>query len=217
MNQEALKQAVAQTALHYVPENSFIGIGTGSTVNYFIDLLATKKHLIQGTVASSKATEARLKEKGIPVFPLNAVDEITLYFDSADACNPHRQLVKGGKGALTQEKILAAVSQQFLCMIDETKLVKFFGAVPIPVEVIPMARSFVARQILKLQGTPVYRDSFITDNGNIILDVHDWHLAQPIKMEEALNNIPGVVSCGLFANHPADKVLLATKSGVKVL
>jgi len=217
MTQDDIKQVVAKTALEYVPENSIIGIGTGSTVNYFIECLATLKYQIEGAVASSKATETRLKSLNIPVFDLNTVNEIPVYIDSADACNPYLQLVKGGKGALTREKILAAVSQQFICIVDESKCVPILGDFPVAIEVIPMARSYVAREIVKLDGDPVYRENFITDNGNIILDVYNWVIMEPIKLERKLNNIAGVVCCGLFADRSADQLLVGTAKGVNTV
>ena len=217
MTQDELKKHVAKAALEYIPENAIVGVGTGSTVNYFIDFLATIKYKIQGAVASSKATEARLKSLGIPIFDLNTVSEVEITIDSADAYNPYCQLVKGGGGALTREKILAAASHTFLCIVDESKETKIFGTFPIPIEVIPMARSFVAREIVKLEGNPVYRPNFITDNGNIILDVHHWVIAEPIKLERTLNNIPGVVCNGLFADKPADTLLISTQQGLKII
>lgn len=216
-NIEILKQQVAKKALDYVVEDSIIGIGTGSTTHYFIDYLAGIKHQIQGTVASSKATEARLKSHGIPVFDLNTVNEVSVYIDGADAYNVHRQLVKGGGGALTREKILAAASRQFVCIVDASKEAKVFGEFPIPIEVIPMARSFVAREIVKLNGSPVYREHFVTDNGNLILDVYNWTINQPIQLEQTLNNIPGVVCNGLFADYPAHVLLIGTEEGVRIL
>jgi ribose 5-phosphate isomerase A len=214
MTQDEQKQAVANAALGYVEDDMIIGVGTGSTINYFIDLLATIKHRIQGTVTSSIASEKRLKSLGIPTFDLNTVPAPELYIDGADAYNPFCQLVKGGRGALTREKILAAACRQFLCIADESKLVKVFGEFPIPIEVIPMARSFVAREIVKLEGDPVYRQHFVTDNGNIILDVHNWVIAEPIKLERTLNNIPGVVCNGLFADYPAQTLLISTNTGI---
>jgi ribose 5-phosphate isomerase A len=217
MTQDEQKESAAKAALEYIPENAIIGVGTGSTVNYFIDFLATIKHKIQGAVASSHATETRLKLQGIPIFDLNTALEVEIYIDSADAYNPYCQLVKGGGGALTREKILATASDTFLCIVDESKETKIFGTFPIPIEVIPMARSFVAREIVKLEGTPVYRPHFITDNGNVILDVYNWVIAEPIKLERTLNNIPGVVCNGLFAAKPADTLLISTQQGIKVI
>lgn len=217
MTQDEQKQTVAKAALDYVKQDSIIGVGTGSTVNYFIDALATIKHRLQGAVASSTATAERLKSHGIPVFDLNAVEEIEVYIDGADACNSLCQLIKGGGGALTREKILAAASRHFICIIDESKFVKVLGEFPVPIEVIPMARSLVAREIVKLKGDPVYRQGFVTDNGNIILDVHHWVIAEPIKLENSLNNITGVVCNGLFASRPANTVLISSQKGVEVI
>lgn len=217
MNPEELKQAAAIAALDYIEENSIVGVGTGSTVQYFIQALAKIKDKIQGAVASSKATETQLKSFGIPLWDLNSVDNIPVYIDGADACNPYRQLIKGAGGALTREKILAAASERFICIIDESKKVKVLADVPVPIEVIPMARSFVAREIVKLGGQPIYREKCITDNGNIILDVHHWVIAEPLKLEHALNNIPGVVCNGIFAERPADIVLISNPKGMTVL
>lgn len=215
MTSHEMRQAAATAALDYLSDNTIIGVGTGNTVQFFIEALATRKHLIAGAVASSIDTEKKLKALNIPVYDLNTVNEVAVYVDSADACNPYLQLVKGGGGALTREKILASASQQFVCIVDEKKCVKVFGEFPIPIEVIPMARSYVAREIIKLGGYPVYREHFITDNGNVILDIHDWLIAEPIKLESQINNIPGVVCCGLFAQKPADILLIGTDTGVQ--
>jgi ribose 5-phosphate isomerase A len=217
MTQDEQKQAVAQAALEYIEENTLIGVGTGTTIHYFIEALATIKHRLQGAVASSKATETLLKSYGIPVFDLNSINTLEIYIDSADACNLHRQLVKGGGGALAREKILAAASEQFICIVDESKVVKVFGEFPIAVEVLPMARGYVAREIVKLDGDPVYRQGFTTDNGNIILDVHNWIIDEPIKLERTLNNITGVVANGLFADKLADKLLISGAKGIQTL
>ncbi len=217
MNQDDLKQAVAAAALDYVEEHSIVGVGTGSTVNFFVEALASIKHDIEGAVASSVATEKRLKDHGIPVIDFNSVSNLELYVDGADAATKQRVLVKGGGGALTREKILATAAKQFICILDESKLCGVLGEFPIPIEVIPMARSFVAREIVKLNGNPVYRENFITDNGNIILDVYNWELLEPMKMEVVLNNIPGVVSNGIFAARIPEILLIATQSGMKVL
>lgn len=217
MTQEEQKKLVAKAALDYIPENTIIGIGTGSTVNYFIDYLAAYKHRIEGAVASSKATEERLKAQGIPVFDLNTIADLEIYIDGADECNAHRQLIKGGGGALTREKILAAASRQFICIVDGSKMVNVLGEFPVPIEVIPMARSLVAREIVKLDGHPVYRQGFTTDNGNIILDVHHWTIAEPIKLERALNNLTGVVCNGLFADRPANTVIISSDTGIQVI
>jgi len=211
------KQQVAKAALEYVVEDSIIGIGTGSTANYFIDALATIKHKIEGTVASSNATADRLKSHGIPVFELNSVDEISVYLDGADETNQYLHLIKGGGGALTREKIVAAVSKRFVCIADDSKLVDILGKFPLPIEVIPMARSYVARQLVKMGGKPIWREGFTTDNGNVILDVHNLKISEPVKLETQLNAITGVVTNGLFASRPADVLLLGSDKGVRVL
>lgn len=209
------RKLVALAALKYIEEDSIVGVGTGNTVGFFIEALTTIKHKIQGVVASSKDTEARLKSLNIPIFDLNTIDKLDIYIDSADACNIHKQLVKGGGGALTREKILAASTQKFVCIVDAEKVVKSFGDFPIAIEVIPMARSLVAREIVKLGGDPVYRQGFITDNGNIILDVYNWVINEPIKMERTLNNLTGAVCNGLFADSPADILLVGTEQGIE--
>jgi ribose 5-phosphate isomerase A len=198
-------------------EKIVIGIGTGSTANLFIDLLATVRGEIEATVASSEASAARLRSHGLPVFDLNGVDAIDIYIDGADEANAALQLIKGGGAALTREKIVAAVSREFVCIADESKFVKLLGAFPLPVEVVPMARSHVARELLKLGGNPVYREGVTTDNGNIIIDVHDFPLPKPLETEAAINNIVGVVSNGIFARRAADILLLATQNGVSRL
>ncbi len=217
MTQDEMKQAVAKAAIDYVEAGTIIGVGTGSTANFFIDELAKIKHKIDGTVASSVASAERLQGHGIEVFDLNNVSEISVYIDGADETNRHLHLVKGGGGALTREKIVAAASRKFICIADDSKLVDVLGRFPLPIEVIPMARSFVAREIVKLGGEPVLRDGFTTDNGNVILDVHNMDIMEPTKMEQALNNITGVVTNGLFAIKPADVLLLGGKDGVRVL
>ncbi len=217
MTQDEMKQAVAKAAIEYVETGTIIGIGTGSTANFFIDELAKIKGKIEGTVASSVASADRLKGHGIPVLDLNSVDSISVYVDGADESNKYLHLIKGGGGALTREKIVAAVSKKFVCIADESKLVSVLGKFPLPVEVIPMARSYVARQIVKLGGQPVLREGFTTDNGNVILDVHNMEIMEPVKLEETLNHITGVVTNGLFAKRPADVLLLGTKQGVKVM
>jgi ribose 5-phosphate isomerase A len=214
-NQELLKRKVAETALDYIKTGSILGIGSGSTINYFIDALAKIKHKIEGVVAASIETEKRIKNLNIPVFDLNNAGELMLYIDSADEVNPQLQLIKGGGGALTREKIIAAASRSFLCIVDESKYVQMLGQKSLPLEVIPMGRSYVARELVKLGGFPVYREKFITDNGNIILDTQHWDFTDPIKLERLLNNIPGVVSNGLFAQLPANILLMASKDGVK--
>jgi ribose 5-phosphate isomerase A len=217
MNQDEMKKAVAKAALEYVKPDTVIGIGTGSTANYFIDYLADIKGKIEGTVASSEASAERLKSHGIPVFDLNMVDQISVYVDGADETNRQKHLIKGGGGALTREKIVAAVAKQFVCIVDETKVVDILGKFPLPVEVIPMARSYVARELVKLGGEPAYREGFKTDNGNIILDVHNLEIMEPTHFEQELNNITGVVTNGIFAMRPADVVLVGSESGVSTL
>ncbi|MCW8901451.1 MAG: ribose-5-phosphate isomerase RpiA [Gammaproteobacteria bacterium] len=216
MTQDEMKQAVAKAAIEYVEAGTIVGVGTGSTANFFIDELATIKHKIEGTVASSEASAARLKGHGIEVFDLNSVSEIAVYVDGADESNKYLHLIKGGGGALTREKIVAAASKKFVCIADESKLVDVMGKFPLPIEVIPMARSLVAREIIKqIGGEPVLREGFTTDNGNIILDVHNLEIMEPTKIEQILNNITGVVTNGLFAIKPADVLLLGTPNGVK--
>lgn len=216
MTQDEMKQAVAKAAIEYVEAGTIVGVGTGSTANFFIDELATIKHKIDGTVASSEASAERLKGHGIEVFDLNSVSEISVYVDGADESNKYLHLIKGGGGALTREKIVAAASKKFVCIADESKLVDVMGKFPLPIEVIPMARSLVAREIIKqIGGEPVLREGFTTDNGNIILDVHNLEIMEPTKIEQILNNITGVVTNGLFAIKPADVLLLGTPDGVK--
>jgi ribose 5-phosphate isomerase A len=213
--QDIGKRRAAEAALAFVPEGEVIGVGTGSTTNYFIDALAGMRDRIKGAVASSVATEKRLQAAGIELFDLNDVGTLPLYVDGADEATEHRQLIKGGGGALTREKIIAAASQSFVCIVDESKMVRRLGAFPLPVEVIPMARSYVARQIVALGGQPVYRQGFVTDNGNIILDVHGLDILEPIKLEQTLNNIAGVVTNGLFAARGADLLLIGNADGVR--
>ncbi|PIE37307.1 MAG: ribose 5-phosphate isomerase A [Gammaproteobacteria bacterium] len=219
MNQDDKKRAAAQAAIdHILPHldaDSIVGIGTGSTANYFIDGLAAHKHLFDGTVASSDASATRLQEHGIAVYDLNSVSKLDWYIDGADECNHALQLIKGGGAALTREKIVAAVAKTFVCIADDSKLVHTLGEFPLPVEVIPMARSYVARELVKLGGDPVYREGVITDNGNVILDVHNFSIAQPLKTEAAINAIVGVVTNGLFAHRAADVLLMATDTGVE--
>ena len=208
MTQDELKQKVAQAALHYIKDIAIVGVGTGSTVRHFIDYMADLRGQIEGAVSSSEATTAHLKKVGIPVLDLNAVGTLDVYIDGADEVTPHKHMVKGGGGALTREKIIGAASKQFICIVDETKCVDVLGAFPLPIEVIPMARSYVAREMVKLGGQPVWRENFITDNHNVILDVHNLDILDPIKLEQIINNITGVVSNGLFAMRPADVVLI---------
>ncbi len=217
MTQDEMKKMVAHAALEYVEAGAIIGVGTGSTANHFIDALAGIKHKIDGTVASSEATAERLKGHGIAVFELNEVSDIPVYVDGADESNKYLHLIKGGGGALTREKIIAAASDKFVCVADESKLVDLMGTFPLPVEVIPMARSYVAREIVKMGGQPVWRENFITDNGNQIIDIQNLSIMDPVKLEEQLNNIVGVVTNGLFAIRPADVLLLGTEEGVKTI
>ena len=221
MSQDQLKQAVADAALEYIrpllENDSVIGIGTGSTANLFIDALASVKGLVNATVASSEASAARLKSHGIPVYDLNSVNQVDFYIDGADESNAALQLIKGGGAALTREKIVAAVAARFICIADESKLVHTLGQFPLPVEVIPMARSHVARELVKLGGDPIYREGVVTDNGNVILDIYNFPIPQPLAMEQKINNITGVVTNGLFALRPADVLLLGTASGVRTL
>ncbi|MGH8557493.1 MAG: ribose-5-phosphate isomerase RpiA [Methylococcales bacterium] len=215
MAQDDLKFRAAAAALDYLDDHKIIGVGTGSTVNHFIDFLADFKSRLDGVVSSSKASTARLEQIGIPVIELNSAGPIDLYIDGADEINPRLQLIKGGGGALTREKIIAAASRRFICIADESKRVDVLGGFPLPIEVIPMARSFVAREIVKRGGQPEWRKDFVTDNGNQILDVHNLSILEPIKLENELNNIPGIVTVGLFAIRPADIVLLGTATGVQ--
>ncbi len=212
--QDDNKRKTAEAALEYIKGISIIGVGTGSTVNHFINYLADLKSEIEGTVSSSNGTTARLKELGIPVLDLNAVGDIEVYVDGADEVSPQKQLVKGGGGALTREKIIAAASKQFVCIADESKAVDVLGAFPLPIEVIPMARSYVAREMVKLGGQPEWRENFITDNGNQIIDVHNMEIMEPIAMEKTINDIPGVVTVGIFALRPADVILLGSPDGI---
>lgn len=221
VNQDDMKQAVARAALERIKPrlepDSVIGIGTGSTANYFIDALAEIKAQVDATVASSEASAERLRGHGLPVYDLNAVDRVDFYVDGADESNRALQLIKGGGGALTREKIVAAVASEFICICDASKLVHTLGEFPLPVEVIPMARSHVARQLVELGGDPVYREGFVTDNGNIILDVYNFPVPAPLETETRINGITGVVTNGLFAHRPADVLLLGTAGGVETL
>jgi ribose 5-phosphate isomerase A len=207
MTPEQGKQASAERALEYVQDGSIVGVGTGSTVAYFIAGLGRIKHRIEGAVSSSEQSTKQLKALGIPVFDLNATGPLALYVDGADECDAHNRLIKGGGAALTREKIIAAASTQFICIIDQSKLVPLLGKFPVPVEVIPMARSHVAREIVKLGGQPIWREGVVTDNGNWILDVHGWSITDPVKLESELNAIVGVVCNGLFAARGADLVI----------
>ncbi len=217
MDQNALKKAAAEAALAYVERGEILGVGTGSTANFFIEALAPLRDDIPGAVASSLATAERLKKIGIEVLDLNSVASISIYVDGADEVNPALELIKGGGGALTREKVVAAVARTFVCICDDRKKVDRLGRFPLPVEVLPMARSYVARELVKLGGSPAYREGFVTDNGNVILDVWNLDIAVPRQMEERINNIVGVVANGLFALRPADVLLLGTAAGVQTL
>jgi len=217
MTQDELKRAVATAAIQHVPVGSIVGVGTGSTANFFIDELAKIKHKIEGAVASSDATAQRLKGHGIEVLDLNNVTDILVYVDGADEITEHLHMIKGGGGALTREKIVAAVARKFICVADQSKLVNVLGNFPLPIEVIPMARSYVAREIVLLGGQPALRQGFTTDNGNVILDVHGMQIMNPAELERRLNQITGIVTNGLFALRPANVLLLGTDSGVKTI
>lgn len=217
MNADEMKKAAAQAAIEYVENGMIVGIGTGSTANHFIDLLAGIKARIDGTVASSEASAERLRGHGIPVLDLNQVGDLALYVDGADESNHQLELIKGGGGALTREKIVAGASEKFICIADESKLVSMLGKFPLPVEVIPMAQSFVARQLVKLGGQPLLREGFTTDNGNIILDVHNLEIMEPVKLETQINMIPGVVTVGIFAARGADVLILGGPEGARTI
>ena len=217
MNQDEMKRVAAQAAIEYVAQGGIIGVGTGSTVNHFIDELASIKNRIEGAVSSSETSTERLKSHGITVFDLNETGDLDVYVDGADESNQQLHLIKGGGGALTREKIIAGASKKFVCIADESKLVDVLGAFPLPVEVIPMARSFVAREIVKIGGTPVWREGFVTDNGNVILDVQELRIEQPLALEQQLNNIAGVVTVGIFALRPADVLILGTPQGPRTV
>ncbi|QGU33462.1 ribose-5-phosphate isomerase RpiA [Thermochromatium tepidum] len=216
MKQDDLKKQAAEAALAYV-KGGIIGIGTGSTVNHFIDALAGIKGCIEGAVSSSESSTERLRRHGIPVFDLNAVGELDLYVDGADESNHRLELIKGGGGALTREKIVAAASRTFVCIADESKLVEVLGRFPLPVEVIPMARGYVARELVQLGGTPVWREGFVTDNGNLILDVQNLEITDPKGLEQRINNIAGVVTVGIFALRPADVLILGSAQGPRTI
>ncbi|RCU45667.1 ribose-5-phosphate isomerase RpiA [Corallincola holothuriorum] len=214
MTQDELKKAVGWAALEYVEEGTIVGVGTGSTVNHFIDALATRKHDIEGAVSSSEASTEKLKALGIPVFDLNSVGELGVYVDGADEITEHLHMIKGGGAALTREKIVAAVAKQFVCIADQSKLVPILGNFPLPVEVIPMARSYVARELVKLGGDPVWREGVITDNGNYILDVHNLKIMDPPTLETQINQLTGVVTNGIFARRSADIALIGSEQGI---
>lgn len=217
MNHETLKKAAGWEALNYVQPDTIIGVGTGSTTAFFIEALATRKQQIKGTVSSSDASSAKLRALGIPLLDLNQVDSIDLYVDGADEINHHLQMIKGGGGALTREKIIAEAAEKFLCIADASKVVDVLGRFPLPVEVIPMARALVARKLVKLGGLPAYRARYVTDNGNHILDVHNLNILDAQALEQEINAIPGVVTVGLFAARPADIALIAGPGGINRL
>ncbi|ANS86423.1 ribose-5-phosphate isomerase RpiA [Vibrio scophthalmi] len=216
MTQDEMKKEAGWAALKYVEKDSIVGVGTGSTVNHFIDALATIKDDIKGAVSSSEASTAKLKELGIEVFDCNEVARLDVYVDGADEINSYRDMIKGGGAALTREKIVAAISDKFICIVDDTKAVDILGQFPLPVEVIPMARSYVARELVKLGGDPAYREGVVTDNGNVILDVHNMQISNPKEMERSINAIAGVVTVGLFAARGADVVITGTPNGAKI-
>ncbi|WP_194437467.1 ribose-5-phosphate isomerase RpiA [Vibrio fluminensis] len=216
MTQDEMKKEAGWAALKYVEKDSIVGVGTGSTVNHFIDALGSIKDDIKGAVSSSEASTQRLKDLGIEVFDCNDVIKLDIYVDGADEINAYRDMIKGGGAALTREKIVAAISEKFICIVDDTKAVDILGQFPLPVEVIPMARSYVARELVKLGGDPAYREGVITDNGNVILDVHNMQIVNPKEMERAINAIPGVVTVGLFAARGADVVITGTPNGAKI-
>jgi ribose 5-phosphate isomerase A len=217
MDQNQLKQAVARAAIDHIPDNCIVGVGTGSTANYFIDELALIKGRIEGAVASSEASAARLKKAGIRVFDLNVASDVPVYVDGADEVDRQLHMIKGGGGALTREKIVAAVARKFVCIADASKLKDVLGAFPLPVEVIPMARSHVGRELSRLGGRPELRQGFTTDNGNLILDVRGLTITDPVGLEAAINQIVGVVTNGLFARRGADVLLLGTPDGVRTM
>ena len=213
MSQDAGKRAAAEAALKYLVPGEPLGVGTGSTVNFFIDALAARKADVPGAVSSSEASTRRLQAIGIPVLNLNDTGTLSLYVDGADESDAHLRLIKGGGGALTREKIVAAASRTFVCIVDESKLVPVLGKFPLPVEVIPMARSYVAREIVRRGGQPVLRENFTTDNGNVILDVRNLHITDPVALETDLNQLAGVVCVGLFARRPADLLIAGSPGG----
>ncbi|TCL04594.1 ribose-5-phosphate isomerase RpiA [Sodalis ligni] len=217
MTQDELKKAVGWAALKYVQPGTIVGVGTGTTAAHFIDALGTMKHQIDGAVSSSEASSAKLKALGIPLLDLNSVDSLDIYVDGADEINSHMQMIKGGGAALTREKIISAVARRFICIADASKQVDVLGRFPLPVEVIPMARSYVARELVKLGGLPEYRQGVVTDNGNIILDVRNLQILDAVALEDKINALPGVVTVGLFARRGADVALIGTPEGVKVI
>ena len=217
MNQDEKKYEAAKSALNYIESGQVVGIGSGSTVNSLISQLDKVKSKIDGAISSSEYTTKLLKEKNIRILNLSEIGRIPLYIDGADESNSNRQLIKGGGGALTREKIVAYASDTFICMIDDSKFVKSLGNFPLPIEVIKMSQSLVAREMVKLGGRPVLRENFVTDNGNIILDIHNLQISEPLKLEQAINNMPGVVANGIFAMRPANKLIIANNNGIDLL
>lgn len=217
MTQDEMKRNAARAALAFIPANSIVGVGTGSTVNHFIDALGEIKEQIAGAVSSSEQSTTRLKALGIPVLDLNSVTHFSVYIDGADEINPQRHMIKGGGAALTREKIVAAVAETFICIVDSSKQVEVLGKFPLPVEVIPMASAYVSRELAKLGGKPVLRENVITDNGNLIIDVHDLQITDPLATEQHINSIVGVVTNGIFAHRAADIVLVGTAEGTQTL
>jgi len=217
MDQDAKKFIVAKAALEYIQNGTILGVGTGSTVNHLIDLLPGVKDKIEMVVSSSEASTELLKERGFEVTRLNAVNDLDLYIDGADEATKHRHLIKGGGGALTREKVLAGASRKFICILDDSKLVGMLGTFPVPIEVIPMAQAFIARSLVKLRAQPIWRENFVTDNGNHILDVHNLGITNPMEMETRINQMPGVVAVGIFAHRPADVLLISDDTGVRTV
>ncbi len=217
MDQDAKKLIVAKAALDYIQNGTILGVGTGSTVNHLIDLLPGVKDKIETVVSSSDASTELLKERGFEVTRLNAVNDLDLYIDGADEATKHGHLIKGGGGALTREKVLAGASRKFVCILDDSKLVGMLGTFPVPIEVIPMAQAFIARKLVKMRAQPIWRENFVTDNGNHILDVHNLGITNPLEMETRINQMPGVVAVGIFAHRPADVLLISDDTGVRTM
>ncbi len=217
MDAEQKKLIAAKASLDYIEDGAILGVGTGSTVNELIDLLPSIRDKIEAVVSSSTATTTRLEELGFEVSMLNSVGDVDVYIDGADEANKHMQLIKGGGGALTREKILAGASRKFVCIIDDSKQVGMLGAFPLPIEVVPMAQSFVARKMVKMRGQPIWREGFVTDNGNHILDIHNLQITNPLEMETRINQIPGIITVGLFAHRAADVLVVASDTGVRVM
>lgn len=217
MDQSAKKLNVAKASLEYIRDGFVLGVGTGSTVNFLVDLLPDIRGKIESVISSSRETTERLEGHGFSVSTLNSVGDLDLYIDGADEATKHMHLIKGGGGALTREKVLAAAARKFICIIDESKLVGMLGHFPLPIEVLPMAQAFVARQLVKMRGQPIWRENFVTDNGNHILDVHNLQISNPIEIEGRINQIPGVISVGIFANRAADVLLIADDDGVRTM